>query len=70
MRGQRYRMKTPPLAIVAHDGQNASVTIPKGGEAEVVDGAVGDNGLVDVSWEGKSVMMFTNDIRDRGEPLD
>ena len=28
------------------------------------------NRLVDLRWEGKRVMVFTNDIRDRGERLD
>jgi len=72
-------MKTPTLAILAQDGQNAPMsssdglsfaTIPIGAEIEVVDGPLDGNRLLDVRWEGKSVMMFTNDIRDRGERVD
>ena len=70
MRGQRYRMKTPTLAIMAHDGQNTPITIPKGGEIQVVDGPLDGDRLVDVLWEYKPVMMFTTDIRERGERLD
>jgi hypothetical protein len=78
MRGQRYRMKTPAVAIAAHDTQKTSTSssdnlsftmIPVGAEIEVV-GPVDGNALLDVRWEGKSVMMFTNDIRARGERID
>jgi hypothetical protein len=78
MRGQRYRIKTPALAFTAHDAQktpasstdNSSfTTIPVGAEIEVV-GPVDGNRLLGVRWEGKSVMMFTNDIRERGERID
>jgi hypothetical protein len=70
MRGQRYRLKTPTLAIVVRDGQNAPITIPSGAEIEVVNGPLDGNRLLDVAWEGKTVMMFTTDIRERGERLD
>ena len=69
MRGQRYRMKTPTLAIMAHNGQNIPVTIPMGGEIEIVGGPLDGERLLDVEWEGKTVMMFTIDIRERGELL-
>lgn len=67
IRGQRFRMKTPTLAIMAHDGQNTPITIPVGAVVEVVDGPLDGNRLLDVQWNGKTVMMFTTDIRERGE---
>jgi len=79
MRGQLYRMKTPTLAIMAQDGQNTPVsstgglsltTIPIDAEVEVIGGPLNGNRLVDVRWESKTVMVFTNDIRDRGERVD
>jgi len=33
-------------------------------------GPLNGNRLVDVDWESKTVMVFTNDIRDRGERMD
>ena len=70
MVGQRFRMKTPTLAIMTQDGAKIPVMIPKGAEVEVLDGPLNGNRLVDVRWEGKTVMVFTNDIRDRGERLE
>jgi hypothetical protein len=68
MQGQRYRMKTAALAIADHT--KATITIPTGAEIEVIDGRLDGNRLVNVVWEGTSVKMFTNDIYDRGEPVD
>jgi len=70
MVGERFRMKTPTLAIMAQDGAKIPVMIPKGAEVEILDGPLNGNRLVDVRWEGKTVMVFTNDIRDRGERLE
>jgi len=65
IRGQRYRLNTPTLAIVEIDGQHSPVTVPNGAVVKVVDGPLDGNRLVDVNWDGKTVMMFTTDIRER-----
>ena len=65
MRGQRYRLQTATLAIIAHDGQNCPTTVPSGAVVKVVAGPLDGNRLVDVRWDGKTVMMFTTDIRER-----
>jgi hypothetical protein len=46
------------------------VMIPKGAEVEILDGPLNGNRLMDVRWDGKTVMVFTNDVRDRGERVD
>ena len=61
-------MKSPTLAITTQD--HIPLMIPRGGEVEVLDCPLNGNRLVDVNWDGKTVMMFTNDIRDRSERLD
>jgi len=70
IRGQRYRLNTPTLAIVSRDGRHSPVTVPLGAVVKVIDGAVDGNRLVDVRWDGKTVMMFTTDIRERCDRLD
>lgn len=70
MRGLRFRMITPTLAIRDQDGLKIPVTVPKGSEIEVVDGPLDGDRLLDVLWEGQAVMMFTTDIRERGEQID
>ena len=66
---EQYRLKTPTLAIMAHDGQKIPMTIPQGGIVVVVNGPLDGTRLVDVEWGGKTVMMFTTDVRERGERL-
>jgi hypothetical protein len=65
LRGQRYRLNTPTLAIIQHDGQNCPTTIPDGAVVKVVAGPLDGNRLVDVMWDGKTARMFTTDIRER-----
>jgi hypothetical protein len=66
MRGQRFRLQTPTLAILSQDGHRIPVTIPQGCIVEVIAGPLDGNRLVDVMWESKTVMMFTIDLRERG----
>jgi len=70
MRGQRYRLKTPTLAIITIDGQNHPTTVPSGAVVKVISGPLDGNRLVDVKWNGKAAMMFTTDIRERGVKLE
>ena len=68
MKGQIYRLKTPTLAIMTlDDGHKIPMTIPIGSTVEVTATDVNGNRLVDVLWEDKAVMMFTIDLRERGE---
>ena len=70
MGGQQYRMKTPTLAILTCGDvpdQKIPVTIPQGATVEVIEANLNGNRLVDVRWEGRVVMMFTTDLRNRGE---
>jgi len=70
VRGKRYRLNTPTLAIMVRDGHKVPVTIPKGGEIVVIDDAFDGHRLLAVQWEGETVMTFAIDIRERGERLD
>ena len=82
MPGERYLLKSPTLAIASQDARNRPVTkysvrllgsstelIPLGAVVKVIEGPLDGNRLVDVDWEGKTVMMFTMDIRERCERL-
>ena len=67
MNKARYLLKTPTLAILAcGDYQRIPITIPNGSVVEV-EVELNGNRLVDVNWDGKTVMMFSVDIRTRGE---
>ena len=70
MQGSSYRLKTPTLGIISEDGHRKSVIIPIGAVVRVISGPLDNNRLVDVIWEDKSIMMFTQDVRERGEQVD
>lgn len=66
MRGERYRFKTPILGIYTDSDQHKiPITMPQGAVVEVLETDINGNRLVDVIWEGKVVMMFTIDLRNR-----
>jgi hypothetical protein len=67
MVGKRYRLRTPTLAIMEHDGHRLPVTVPLGGVVQVIAGPVHGERLVDVEWEGKPLLMFAVDLHARGE---
>ena len=70
MRGQRFRIQTPTLAILSQDGHGIPVTIPQGATVEVTDGPLDGSRIVYVKWKDKTVMMFTIDLRERGARID
>ena len=63
-----YRLKSPTLVLLPFDqGLRIPVTIPQDDTVVVADLDINGNRLIDVTWEGNTVMMFTADLRDRGE---
>ena len=70
MRGKYYRLKSHTLAIqTSEDNQRVPITLPEGAMVQVLTEMNG-NRLIDVVWEGKTVMMFTIDLRNRGVRYD
>ena len=67
MIGDKYCFKRATLAIIVVDGHNIPMTVPVGGTVEVIDADINGNRLVDVLWDGERIMMFTVDLRERGE---
>ena len=55
---------------MVQNGQHLPLTVPVGGVVRVADGSLNENQLVDVEWQGKPLLMFAADLRDRGELVD
>ena len=70
MKGQTYRLSTPTFGIlpVNGNGNRISVTIPRDAivttNSDAFDGS--HLALIDVTWAGRTVLMFTQDLRTRG----
>jgi hypothetical protein len=70
MPGKRYLIKDPTIAMFEENGVYVSHTVASGMIVEVQNTPIDGDRLVDVVWSGKNVMMFTQDLRSRAEPLD
>ena len=46
------------------------VPVPVDAIVTVSEDFRGEDRLIDVLWDGKHYLMFSKDLRDRGEPLD
>ena len=69
MQGRSYRLKTQtPGSIISEDGQRRPVILPLGAVVKVISGSL-DNLFVNVTWEDKTVMLFTQEIRKRAKKV-
>jgi len=65
----RYRIVDPTMALFVEDGRHVAFTVPA--DAIVtLESALDGNKLVDVTCDGKSVMMNAHDLRSRAEPVE
>jgi hypothetical protein len=67
--GERYRIKTALLGIHSVDGMRTPVMIPGGASVVLELGPLDGTRMVDIKWEGKTVTIFTVDLRERGTLL-
>jgi hypothetical protein len=65
-----YRITSPVLALFPEDGRHVAHTIPKGDLVTIDSETFDGNKLIQVIWDGKAVMMFTQDLRTRGEKVE
>ena len=68
MAGFRYQLSSDSLAI-STNGKTHAVTVPASSVVTVTSGPFDGIRLVDVEWEGKTLMMFTSDLRGHGHKL-
>jgi hypothetical protein len=66
----RYLIESPTIAMYEEHGKHVAEKVPAG-SVIVVDGeTINDNKLIPVRWAEKRVMMFTQDLRNRGRKLE
>jgi hypothetical protein len=66
----RYRIRDSTIAMSQEHGRGTAYTVSAGTIVEVHNGNFDGDKLVDVTWDGRIVMMFTQDLRMRAERLD
>lgn len=65
---QRYLIKTPTSAAIKQ-GPRKVITVPSGSVIDVPLTLDGVRGLIEVTFSGETVLMFAEDIRNRGNPV-
>ena len=65
---QRYVITTPTSGVSVHNGVRVAMTIPKASVVEVAQPLDGLDGLIEVKFKGEAILMFAQDIRQRGKP--
>jgi hypothetical protein len=67
---RKFRVVQPTIAISQVEGRGVAHTVNAGAILEVENGPLDGNKLVEVAWGGRTVMMFTQDLRQRAEPIE
>jgi hypothetical protein len=62
-------LQKPTQAVDVIDVERSAVTIPVGAIIEVTADPTDGDGLVDVLWEGRTVVMFATDLNVRGAEI-
>ena len=68
--GKRFRLKVPTLGLALIDAKRVAVPVPADSIVTVSTGSSPrDMRMVDVLWEGQTVVMFAEDVQKRGEEI-
>jgi hypothetical protein len=70
MAAEHYRIKDPTIAMFHDDGRGVVYTVQAGTVVELSNGPLDGDKLVEVIWDGKAVLMFTQDLRLRAQRID
>jgi hypothetical protein len=67
--GRRYRLQTPIMAVKVGNHVNGTANLPIGAIVEVLSGPSDSDGMIDVLWEGRTVAVFSIDLKVRGTEI-
>jgi len=68
--GKRFRLRAKTLGIESINGERVAMHVPANAVVEVTSGpTVHDMRTVLVRWEGRTLIMFQEDLRERGEEI-
>ena len=68
-KGKQFRLTTHTLAIQSIDGQHLPVTLGSNTVVELTREPIAGNPLLDITANGKPLLIFMQDILTRGEEL-
>jgi hypothetical protein len=65
--GRSFRLTRGAMAIAQRDSRHAAIMIPDGAIIEIIGGPFNGRHLMDVRYNGESIMMFTDDLKTHTE---
>lgn len=65
----KRRLTKPTLGVIAAESGAIVKVFPAGTIIEILAAPAEGNRTVDVIWDGKTVMMFVSDLRDRSREI-
>jgi hypothetical protein len=66
----RYRLESPTSAVMLDKATRKITVVPKASVINVPQPLDGRQGLLEVKINGHQFLMFSEDIRQRGTPID
>jgi hypothetical protein len=70
MTTERYLINSPTIALFLEDGRHVTHLVPEGAVVDLDGKTFNGNKLMEVMWDEKAVMMFTQDLRSRGKRIE
>jgi hypothetical protein len=69
VRGHIFRLTRAAMAIAQRDSRNAAIMIPEGAIIEILKGPFNGVRLMEVRYDGETILMFTDDMEHFTEPI-
>ena len=69
MHGQRFQIKSPTIALLHSGGRKTAIMIPANETVTLLPDSVAEQTFVTIDWNGETLEVFLEDIRDRGEQV-
>ncbi|MGJ5818838.1 hypothetical protein [Paludibaculum fermentans] len=66
---QRYVINIPTLVVAIQGTAKMPITIPSASVVDVPQKVEELQGLIEVEFNGENVLMFAEDIKQRGKPV-
>ena len=69
MTAETYLISTPTIALFLEDGRHVAHLVPVGAVISTDGKPFNGNRLMEVAWDDRHVMMFTQDLRTRSKKI-
>ena len=65
MQSGLYTLSGPTLSLIEENGRHTALMVPQGATITIAEEAFCGDRLIEVQWDGRTVLMFAEDLRTR-----